>query len=366
MTAREAAQFIISYAKRHRILHTTADDDVDEDDYRSAEFSRSRRNFESQNVLDALRNREINFVGYDELRKRVLIFTKRKVTKQIQKILPSSIERQINIEYYEGGVPWVRGAPQNSFRSQPYAFINDRFYACGSSVYPANCIGAGTLGALARDDSGQLVGLTNNHVTGVCNNAEPGLPILAPGPIDVRADGCEPFTIGRHLALLPIHDGHPENIPIEANLDAAIFVIRDESRVSSMQGEFYDTPASVAPLEVGMRVQKVGRTTGLTTGEVVAVAGGPAPVSYEVKEYGVKKNVFFKEEHVFLVKNRDGALFSACGDSGSLVVCKNDNDTLSSVGLVFAGDERHGISFILPLDKILRELKLTIVSGLNV
>lgn len=366
MTAKEAAQFVLSYAKKHRLLHSIADDDTDDEEYSSSGFARSRRNFESQNVLEALRNREINFVGYDEQRKRVLIFTRKKVTKQIQKILPSSIERQINIEYYEGGVASVRGAPQDSFRPQPYTFLSDKFYTCGSSIYPANCIGAGTLGLLARDETGRMCGVTNNHVTGVCNNAEPGLPILAPGPIDVRADGADPFTIGRHDRLLPIHDGHPDNIPIEANLDAACFLIADESRVSSMQGEFFDTPASVVPLEVGMRVEKIGRTTGRTTGEVIAVAGGPAPVAYEVKEYNIKKNVFFKDEHVFLVKNKDGGLFSGRGDSGSLVVSINDDGIKSAVGLVFAGDGRHGISFILPIDKILNELSLTIVSGHNI
>jgi hypothetical protein len=366
VTAKEAAQFILAYAKKHRILNTSTEDERADDEYVSEEFARSRHRFESQGVVDALRNREINFVGYDEVRKRVLIFTKKRVTRQFQKILPTAIERQINIEYFEGGVATVGPAPPEIFRSDRYTILNDKFYCCGSSIYPANCHGAGTFGALARDENGTLCGLSNNHVTGACNGAEPGLPILAPGALDVRADGCDPFTIGRHRALLPVHDGHPDSIDISRNLDAAQFVIADPMKVSSMQGSFFDTPPKVIPLEAGMRVEKIGRTTGRTSGEVVAVAGGPTPVGYEIREYGVKKQVYFSPDAVFLVKNRDGAFFSTGGDSGSLVVSVNDDGSRNSVGLVFAGDQRHLISFIIPLDKILEALKVSLVSGHNI
>ena len=97
-------------------------------------------------------------------------------------------------------------------------------------------MGAGTLGLLGRDADGRIYGISNNHVGGACNNAQPGLPILAPRPVDVSNEHLDPFTIGRHTRLLPINDGIPENIDISINWDGSCFELADPARVSSMQG----------------------------------------------------------------------------------------------------------------------------------
>lgn len=367
VSAKEAAQLVLSYALKHRLFDTGAvDPDALEPDppLDQEALARSQRRLEAQNVLEVFRGRVINLIGYDERRRKILIFTKRKVTGKELKVLPASIASQVNIEYHVGGVPQVRGTGSEFFGSAPYSIVDDR-YACGSSIFPANCMGAGTLGALARDSLGRLCGLSNNHVTGACNHSDPGLPILAPGPVDVHADGPDPFTIGRHVKLLPIHDGHPDMINIDQNLDAAYFEISDPNRVTSSQGGHYDTPSTVAPLEVGLRVEKVGRTTGRTSGEVIAVAAGPRSVSYEVREYGIRKSVFFAAEVLYVVKSDLYPLFSASGDSGSLVTAIDDAGNRTAVGIVFAGDERNGLSFVLPLDKILTGLGLTLVNGHN-
>lgn len=54
--------------------------------------------------------------------------------------------------------------------------------------------------------------------------------------------------------------------------DSGLFKIRDEAAVSSMQGDVYDTPTEVRALTDDMAVEKVGRTTGHTTGKVVGIA----------------------------------------------------------------------------------------------
>ena len=115
-----------------------------------------------------------------------------------------------------------------------------------------------------------------------------------------------------------------------------------------------------------MRVEKVGRTTGRTIGNVTGVSVAPVQVSYDVKEYGVKKNVFFPGEKVFTVEADGENFFSASGDSGSLVVHKDDSGIRHAVGLVFAGNEKNRLSFILPIDNVLEQIGCTIVSEFGV
>ena len=59
----------------------------------------------------------------------------------------------------------------------------------------------------------------------------------------------------------------------------------------------------------------------------------------------------------------NGAAFSKPGDSGSLVVAHDGQGQTSAVGLVFAGNELRGLSFILPLPEIMQKLSVEIVSG---
>jgi hypothetical protein len=130
-----------------------------------------------------------------------------------------------------------------------------------------------------------------------------------------------------------------------------------------MQGNLYDTPAVVTYPQPGMAVEKIGRTTGLTKGVIVAQSASPVPVGYNVNEYNVRKTVFFEE--VFIIMSQDGP-FSRPGDSGSLVVHTDASGNRHSVGLVFAGDVDRGLSFMLPLEPILTKLQLEIVGRHNV
>jgi len=225
-------------------------------------------------------------------------------------------------------------------------------------------MGAGTLGAIVRGPDGKLYGLTNNHVSGACNLAAPGLPILCPGPLDATEENISPFTIGRHARLLPISEGIPENIDVGNNVDAAIFDLESAEQVSSMQGDSFDTPTSVVEAQGGWRVEKVGRTTGFTTGKIVGVVAAPMGVGYNIKEYGVSKTVFFND--IIMVEGENGQPFSKAGDSGSLVVAYDDAGVRHAVGLIFAGNEVRGHSYVVPLQVVLEKLGVELVSGLNV
>lgn len=359
-STREVAENILIWAKKHRMLQKThVDEAIDSEDV-DRDFV-PQRMFSQPDVQDIFRRRSINLVGYSEPERKVIIFTNGRLSVTEQKLIPFNF-KGIGIEYVQGGIAQVKGdAPPP--RVTPYTFENG-VLRCGSSIYPVNCRGAGTFGALVRDADGTLYGLTNNHVGGACNQAAPGLPILCPGPADASEDTIDPFTIGRHSRLLPINDGIPENVEITQNCDSSIFVISDAGRVSSFQGTNYDTPAICCDPVPGMRVEKFGRTTGATAGKIIAVSATPMPVSYKIPEYGVAKVVFFND--VYIVAGDNNAAFSRPGDSGSLVVGYTPEGVRVAVGLVFAGNESRGLSFILPLPNVLSRMNVTLVSGHNV
>lgn len=361
-SAKDLAESVLAWAKKHNLFSKVPLDDAIDAEAGPNFVKEEGSEFRAQAVKEILRKRSINLVGFNEPQKKVVIFTNGKVNKSDEKILPFHA-KGVTFEYIQGGVAQVKGNPPPPETPKPF-YERAGFYACGSSIFPAHCVGAGTFGLIGRDADGQLYGLTNNHVSGACNNAMPGLPILAPGPLDANEDACDPFTIGRHAKLLPINDGIPENVDIAINCDACSFRLVNPEKVTSYQGTFYDTPAHSAEPIPGMNVQKVGRTTGLTRGTIVAQSASPLPVAYSVNEYGVRKNVYF--ERVYIVKTADGQPFSRSGDSGSLVVNVTPDGNRTAVGLVFAGNEQRGLSFVLPLPEILDRLGLSIVSGHNV
>lgn len=304
---------------------------------------------------DVIRTRGLNYVTYDEGERKVIVFTAKKIPAKAKKTLPQNIE-DITIEFKQGGLPFAGGSPPPPAPNPPY-YLRAGKYCCGSSINVGNQIGAGTLGCLVKNADGKLFGLTNNHVTGGCNYSQHDLPILAPGPIDVDPLNIHPFTIGTHDSLLKMHPGHPDNVTVSDNTDAAIFAIKDPDQVSSFQGSFHDTPDKVGTMSLGMMVEKIGRTTGETVGRVQGVIAGAEPVSY-----GRHGEVYFDS---FFVVEGVGGEFSNSGDSGSLVTACVGNDRVA-LGLVFAGNPETKITWVLPIGPILTKLGLSLVSGHNV
>lgn len=318
-----------------------------------------------------LRHRGVASIAYNAPSRMIFVYTTRKVTQKEMKSLPVSLRRQ-GLSFPQGSVDDVgKGSliSQGSFYSVHQSATGSRHYTCGSSISPGNDPSAGTLGALVRLADGVMHGLTNNHVSALCSHVEIGTPILAPGVIDVRANAIDPFTLGFHVRALEMHHGSVGNINIAMNTDAAIFRIRDESNVSSMQGNAYDTPIAVADPMEGMRVAKVGRTTGYTRGQIVSRELRPAGVNYHAQGHGFSSLIWFG--NVFTIHGA-GSEFSLSGDSGSLVVQIDESHRpLAAVGLIFAGGPDSSApggakSLMLPLRPILEELGATLIGGHNV
>lgn len=302
----------------------------------------------------------ITFVGFNEPENKVVVYTSKRLTKKDIEELPTEANGTTII--YKKGASAAAGMKPPTSHGSPFHLHNGR-YTCGSSVHMGNLPGAGTMGCLVQYPDGTMFGLSNNHVTGGCNYSDPALPILAPGTIDIRAGGHDPFTIGHHSEIGPFADGLPENVDISGNTDAALFTLKAPEALSSMQRSSYDTPNSVLPITAGMEVQKVGRTTNITQGKVTVQSAGPEPVDYSIPERNIQKKVYFPD--MFIIES-PVTNFAEPGDSGSLITHLDNNGQRHAVGLVVAVSSDYSLTFGLSIDKILEHFKATLVSGWHV
>jgi hypothetical protein len=211
-------------------------------------------------------------------------------------------------------------------------------------------ITAGTLGCLVRKGGSTYI-LSNNHVLANSNEAAVGDPILQPGPVDGGTLAND--HIASLEAFVPISFVAPEP-PSECGFARAVIAVlnagcsvigsRTRYRVVSIQQTPNLVDAAIArPLAagavtdeihdigriqgtvqgaLGMRLQKSGRTTGLTTGEILQV-----DVTVNV-QYGAGRIAQFTDQLLA------GAM-SQGGDSGSAVLDGEKRLT----GLLFAGSD---------------------------
>ena len=64
---------------------------------------------------------------------------------------------------------------------------------------------------------GELHGLSNNHVTAGLSSLTPGMPISAPGLLDVGPNQLDPSVIGYHARCASWVHGTPNNVTIDEN-----------------------------------------------------------------------------------------------------------------------------------------------------
>lgn len=206
---------------------------------------------------------------------------------------------------------------------------------------------AGTLGCVVKRENIRYI-LSNSHVLALSGDAKIGDVIVQPGPHD---SGKFPED---HIAdltdFVPINfSGVPSECPVSGVftmvINGILWICRSKTRLQSViqtEGNLVD--AAIAQslndedisgeiMEIGkitgaksailgMKIQKSGRTTGLTQGEITQV-----DVSVNV-QYGEGKIAQFDDQLMA------GAM-SAGGDSGSAVLTENNE----ICGLLFAGSE---------------------------
>ena len=214
---------------------------------------------------------------------------------------------------------------------------------------------AGTLGALVTDGATQYV-LSNNHVLARSNSGTGGDPIIQPGLID-QAPVCSPDAADVVANLTdwePIRFLSFRNRQATNTVDAAIAAVAP-GKVQS-DGSILDIgPISSIPdtAQIGMSVQKSGRTTGHTAGTVAAV-NATIIVRYGGPCGGGRGRARFANQ----VRITPGD-FSAGGDSGSLIV--DDSTPPRAVGLLFAGSASD--TFANPIQSALDVLGVSLVGS---
>ncbi|MCK4330892.1 hypothetical protein KAX02_13765 [candidate division WOR-3 bacterium] len=209
-------------------------------------------------------------------------------------------------------------------------------------------ISAGTLGCVVKKDSIRYM-LSNNHVLACSNEAKIGDSILQPGSHD---SGKFPED---HIAdlkdFVPINfSGIPSECPITGLfiriINGVLYVIRSNTRLQAVkQAESNLVDAAIAqPLNdedisdeimeigkiegvksaiLGMKIQKSGRTTGLTQGEITQIN-----VTANI-QYGEGKIAQFTDQIM-------SGPMSTGGDSGSAILTEDSK----LCGLLFAGSDQ--------------------------
>src|SRR5213083_3009147 len=230
------------------------------------------------------------------------------------------------------GMFLARSDPTTRQRPAPLGF---------SLGHPA--ITAGSIGGRVVDASGAIYVLSNNHVLANSNDAGVGDPELQPGPFD---GGTAPADqIGTLAAFKPINFSGGAN-----TIDAAIAVSSaDMLSNATPADEGYGLPNSAIYGDangdgvfdnesalLGLAVQKYGRTTKATHGQITGI-NATVTVCYEVLFGFCIKSAQFVDQLVI-----EPGTFSGGGDSGSLIV--TDDGSKNPVALLFAGSSAQTIA----------------------
>jgi PKD repeat protein len=209
-------------------------------------------------------------------------------------------------------------------------------------------ITAGTIGCRVKDADGNVYALSNNHVYANSNDANTGDNVLQPGPYDGGTDPGD--AIGQLYDFEEINFSGVDNY-----MDAAIAKCSSSTLDFSTPSDGYGTPsATTVSASLKLPVQKYGRTTGWTNGEIAEI-NVTVTVCYESRGpfKCVKAATFVDQITVTPGEFSDG------GDSGSLIV--TDDENKNPVALLFAGSTDRTIGS--PIDPVLSRFNVTIDDG---
>jgi hypothetical protein len=226
----------------------------------------------------------------------------------------------------------------------------------GFSVgHPA--ITAGTIGARVRDALGRVYILSNNHVLANSNGASIGDPEYQPGPFDGGTSADQIATLTDFQVISFASNG-------SNTIDAAIALSSSDlldNAVPSDDGYgmpnskiygdsdgdgFFDDPSAL----LGLNVQKYGRTTRLTHGQITGV-NATVTICYAVSGFTCTKTARYVDQLII-----SPGTFSGGGDSGSLIV--TDDANVNPVALLFAGSS--SVTVANRIDLVLNRFGVTV------
>jgi hypothetical protein len=204
----------------------------------------------------------------------------------------------------------------------------------GCSIGPESRVSAGTLGGWACDNTDDTtILLSNNHVISNLDTMPALRRIVQPGRFDGGVlPGDVIGELKRHIVLNTVPNGPGANPP-NSVVDAAIGTITVQ-RDSNVRQINVPVIFEVQAPALNMNVQKRGRTTQLTTNGRISSINATILVTYQ------NQTRLGRVQNSFIISSTNGNVFSAAGDSGSLILNQavgSVNGTRPVVGLLFAG-----------------------------
>jgi hypothetical protein len=205
----------------------------------------------------------------------------------------------------------------------------------GISISNAFTYNYGTLGGKVIDrQTGAAMLLSNWHVLYGASYIRAGMAVCQPG---LRDGGHVGYTIGylkRHA--------------LDQFIDAAIAELTDTRPLINNQLGIGPVTGVGTP-QLGMRITKSGRRTGITTGMIDGIDGR------EAIELGGEHRVIRSVVHIAQLPK--GGQISAPGDSGSWWLAET---THQAVGLHFAGSDDPEYGLAIAMSQVLDALKVDI------
>ncbi len=214
---------------------------------------------------------------------------------------------------------------------------------------------SGTLGSMVEDADDNEYILSNNHVLADTNKAKPGQLILQPGLIDVACLRAKSNAVATFSSSVKIRFGGPKN-QVDTALAAVLpgQVSPDIMFVGGIADSVVSDPV------LGLPVQKMGRTTCLTTGAVQALDANVTVNYSDVPKHPRLANFI---NQILVTGSVLTPTFGAAGDSGSLIVTQDDCP--QAVALLFAGNG-NGLTIANPITSVLSATNTSMVGTCSV
>ena len=221
-----------------------------------------------------------------------------------------------------------------------------------TNVIAGGHIIVGTLGCFVQFPTGTKGILSNNHVVAGENRGLRGKDqILQPATGSLNTQD----VIGLLTDFVALQQS-PSGATLAAgnvilnDVDAGTVELNKKSAAVTqgyLPSRKLSPPSGYAQAQTGDKVFKVGRTTGLTWGEVMQVPTVVGPIPYAPGPCWFRRAI--------VIEGQNGTMFSDHGDSGSAIV-RDDGKIL---GLLFAGNGQQ--TYACPIDTVLQKLKCAIL-----
>ncbi|CAA7057355.1 unnamed protein product [Microthlaspi erraticum] len=284
----------------------------------------------------------------------ILVFVARKVHKQWLnplQCLPTALEGPggvwcdvdvVEFQYY--------GAPAQTPKEQVYTELVDDLRGGGSTIGSGSQVASqetyGTLGAIVKSKTGirQVGFLTNRHVAVDLDYPSqkmfhPLPPSLGPGVYLGAVERATSFITddlwygifaGTNPETFVRADGAFIPFAEDFNMNNVTTTVKGIGEIGEIHATDLQSPVNSV---IGRKVVKVGRSSGLTTGTIMAYA----------LEYNDEKGICFLTD--FLVVGENQQTFDLEGDSGSLILLAagdEKNEKPRPVGIIWGGTANRG------------------------